>query len=112
VDSFGFGEFGRVSVPADESRLGMTVSAPAACEWYVTRWCASRRPEPSGLPPLSQRGFLFGGSTARFSGAMDWLSLHDTHDLTAVASRPIWRALTSTPVYHTNGSKPLRQGRA
>jgi N-(2-amino-2-carboxyethyl)-L-glutamate synthase len=38
---------------------------------------------------LARRGFLFGGSTGTVvSGALDWLSEHDTGELTAVALAP------------------------
>jgi len=38
---------------------------------------------------LAARGFLFGGSTGTvISGAMDWLTVHGSQDLTAVAIAP------------------------
>jgi len=99
VDSFGSGDIRRVARPEDDPRLGMTVRPPGWTSVRATRWCASRRPTPSGLPTAGQRGCLFGGSTGTVvSGAMDWLSGTGTSDLTAVAIAPdLGRALPRTP---------------
>jgi N-(2-amino-2-carboxyethyl)-L-glutamate synthase len=52
---------------------------------------------------LAGRGFLFGGSTGTVvSGAMDWLSLHGSHDLTAVAIAPDLGERYLDTVYHPN----------
>ena len=52
---------------------------------------------------LARRGFLFGGSTGTVvSGAMDWLSRHDTDDLTAVAIAPDLGERYLDTVYQTN----------
>jgi cysteine synthase len=52
---------------------------------------------------LARRGFLFGGSTGTVvSGAMDWLSRHDTGDLTAVAIAPDLGERYLDTVYQTN----------
>jgi cysteine synthase A len=52
---------------------------------------------------LAGRGFLFGGSTGTVvSGAMNWLSLHGSDDLTAVAIAPDFGERYLDTVYHTN----------
>ena len=52
---------------------------------------------------LATTGFLFGGSTGTVvSGAMDWLSLHGSPDLTAVAIAPDLGERYLDTVYHTN----------
>jgi 2,3-diaminopropionate biosynthesis protein SbnA len=52
---------------------------------------------------LAGKGFLFGGSTGTvISGAMSWLSLRDSQDLTAVAIAPDLGERYLDTVYHTN----------
>ncbi len=52
---------------------------------------------------LAGKGFLFGGSTGTvISGAMSWLSLHGSDDLTAVAIAPDLGERYLDTVYHTN----------
>ncbi len=52
---------------------------------------------------LAGKGFLFGGSTGTvISGAMSWLSLHGSGDLTAVAIAPDLGERYLDTVYHTN----------
>ena len=52
---------------------------------------------------LAGRGFLFGGSTGTvISGAMDWLTLHGSQDLTAVAIAPDFGERYLDTVYHAN----------
>jgi N-(2-amino-2-carboxyethyl)-L-glutamate synthase len=52
---------------------------------------------------LAGRGFLFGGSTGTvISGAMDWLTVHGSHDLTAVAIAPDFGERYLDTVYHAN----------
>ena len=53
-------------------------------------------------------GFLFGGSTGTVvSGAMDWLSLHGSQDLTAVAIAPDFGERYLDTVYHSNWVQDL-----
>jgi 2,3-diaminopropionate biosynthesis protein SbnA len=52
---------------------------------------------------LAATGFLFGGSTGTvISGAMDWLTLHGSQDLTAVAIAPDLGERYLDTVYHAN----------
>ena len=52
---------------------------------------------------LAGTGFLFGGSTGTVvSGAMDWLTLHGSQDLTAVAIAPDLGERYLDTVYHSN----------
>ncbi len=57
---------------------------------------------------LAATGFLFGGSTGTVvSGAMDWLTLHGSHDLTAVAIAPDFGERYLDTVYHSNWIRDL-----
>jgi len=111
VDSFGSvifgGSPGRRMIPG----LGMTVRPPLLDESYVDE--VVRVEEADSIracpPPGPGAGFLFGGSTGTVvpAGAMDWLSRHDTSDLTAVGHRARSGAsATSTPFIRPTGSKP------
>ena len=52
---------------------------------------------------LAGKGFLFGGSTGTVvSGAMDWLTLHGSQDLTAVAIAPDFGERYLDTVYQPN----------
>jgi cysteine synthase A len=52
---------------------------------------------------LAGKGFLFGGSTGTvISGALSWLSLHGSGDLTAVAIAPDLGERYLDTVYHAN----------
>jgi 2,3-diaminopropionate biosynthesis protein SbnA len=52
---------------------------------------------------LAGRGFLFGGSTGTvISGAMGWLTMHGSHDLTAVAIAPDFGERYLDTIYHAN----------
>ena len=52
---------------------------------------------------LAATGFLFGGSTGTVvSGAMGWLTLHGSQDLTAVAIAPDFGERYLDTVYHSN----------
>ena len=104
VDSFGSvifgGSPGRRMIPG----LGMTVRPPLLDESYVDE--VVRVEEADSIRAchrLARRGFLFGGSTGTVvSGAMDWLSRHDTSDLTAVAIAPDLGERYLDTVYQTN----------
>ena len=57
---------------------------------------------------LAATGFLFGGSTGTVvSGAMDWLTLHGSQDLTAVAIAPDFGERYLDTVYHSNWVRDL-----
>jgi N-(2-amino-2-carboxyethyl)-L-glutamate synthase len=57
---------------------------------------------------LAATGFLFGGSTGTVvSGAMDWLTLHGSQDLTAVAIAPDFGERYLDTVYHSNWIRDL-----
>jgi N-(2-amino-2-carboxyethyl)-L-glutamate synthase len=57
---------------------------------------------------LAAVGFLFGGSTGTVvSGAMDWLTLHGSQDLTAVAIAPDFGERYLDTVYHSNWIQDL-----
>jgi N-(2-amino-2-carboxyethyl)-L-glutamate synthase len=57
---------------------------------------------------LASTGFLFGGSTGTVvSGALDWLSLHGSQDLTAVAIAPDFGERYLDTVYHANWVQDL-----
>jgi cysteine synthase A len=52
---------------------------------------------------LAATGFLFGGSTGTVvSGALDWLTQHDAHGLTAVAIAPDFGERYLDTVYQAN----------
>jgi N-(2-amino-2-carboxyethyl)-L-glutamate synthase len=104
IDSFGSvifgGRPGRRMIPG----LGMTVRPPLLDESYVDE--VVRVEEADAIRAchrLARRGFLFGGSTGTVvSGAMDWLSRHDTSGLTAVAIAPDLGERYLDTVYQTN----------
>jgi cysteine synthase A len=104
VDSFGSAIFGgspgRRMIPG----LGMTMRPPLLDDSYVDE--VVRVDEADTIRAchrLARRGFLFGGSTGTVvSGAMDWLSRHDTSDLTAVAIAPDLGERYLDTVYQTN----------
>ncbi len=74
-----------------------------------TMWYGWRRPTPSGpaidwQPPDS----CSAAPPAPWScGALDWLSLHGSHDLTAVAIAPDFGERYLDTVYHTNWVQDL-----
>ncbi|MEV6737785.1 2,3-diaminopropionate biosynthesis protein SbnA [Streptomyces sp. NPDC051104] len=87
VGSVAFGgEPGRRMIPG----LGMSMRPPLLDESYVDEVIRVEEADTiRACHRLARRGFLFGGSTGTVvSGALDWLSRHDTRDLTAVAVAP------------------------
>jgi cysteine synthase A len=104
VDSFGSvifgGSPGRRMIPG----LGMTVRPPLLDDTYVDEVVRVEEADTiRACHRLARRGFLFGGSTGTVvSGAMDWLSRHDTADLTAVAIAPDLGERYLDTVYQTN----------
>jgi cysteine synthase A len=90
VDSAGSvtfgGKPGRRMIPG----LGMSIRPPLLDESYVDEVIQVEEADTvRACHRLARRGFLFGGSTGTVvSGAMDWLSRHQTPGLTAVAIAP------------------------
>jgi 2,3-diaminopropionate biosynthesis protein SbnA len=87
VGSVAFGGApGRRMIPG----LGMSIRPPLLDESYVDE--VIRVEEADTIRTchrLARHGFLFGGSTGTVvSGAMGWLTQHDTRELTAVAIAP------------------------
>ncbi len=101
VGSVSFGDPpGRRMVPG----LGMSVRPPLLDASYVDDVVRVEEADTvRACHRLARRGFLFGGSTGTVvSGAMDWLSRHDTADLTAVAIAPDLGERYLDTVYQTN----------
>jgi cysteine synthase A len=104
VDSVGSvifgGEPGRRMIPG----LGMSMRPPLLDESYVDEVVRVEEADTiRACHRLARRGFLFGGSTGTVvSGAMDWLSRHDTRDLTAVAIAPDLGERYLDTIYQTN----------
>ena len=91
---------GRRMIPG----LGTSVRPPMLDESYVDE--VIRVEEADTIRTchrLAAIGFLFGGSTGTVvSGAMDWLTLHGSQDLTAVAIAPDLGERYLDTVYHSN----------
>jgi N-(2-amino-2-carboxyethyl)-L-glutamate synthase len=104
VDSVGSVTFGgppgRRMIPG----LGMSVRPPMLEESYVDEVVRVEESDTiRACRRLAARGFLFGGSTGTVvSGAMGWLTLHASHDLTAVAIAPDFGERYLDTVYHTS----------
>ncbi|MDR3082440.1 MAG: 2,3-diaminopropionate biosynthesis protein SbnA, partial [Streptomyces sp.] len=87
VGSVAFGgKPGRRMIPG----LGMSMRPPLLDESFVDEVIRVEEADTiRACHRLARRGFLFGGSTGTVvSGAMDWLTRHDTRGLTAVAIAP------------------------
>ena len=84
--------------------LGMSVRPPLLDESYVDE--AVQVEEADSIRAchrLARRGFLFGGSTGTVvSGAMEWLALHGSPGLTAVAIAPDLGERYLDTVYQSN----------
>jgi 2,3-diaminopropionate biosynthesis protein SbnA len=109
VDSVGSVTFGgppgRRMIPG----LGTSVRPPMLDESYVDEvvW-VEEADTIRACHRLAARGFLFGGSTGTVvSGAMGWLTLHGSPDLTAVAIAPDFGERYLDTVYHTNWVQDL-----
>ena len=91
---------GRRMIPG----LGMSIRPPMLDESYVDEVVRVEEADTiRACHRLAGTGFLFGGSTGTVvSGAMDWLSLHGSQDLTAVAIAPDFGERYLDTVYHTN----------
>jgi N-(2-amino-2-carboxyethyl)-L-glutamate synthase len=104
VDSVGSvtfgGEPGRRMIPG----LGTSVRPPMLDESYVDEVVRVEEADTiRACHRLAGTGFLFGGSTGTvISGAMGWLSLHGSEQLTAVAIAPDFGERYLDTVYHAN----------
>jgi cysteine synthase A len=109
VDSVGSvtfgGEPGRRMIPG----LGMNVRPPMLDESYVDE--VVRVEEADTIRTchrLAGSGFLFGGSTGTVvSGAMGWLAMNGSQDLTAVAIAPDFGERYLDTVYQENWVQDL-----
>jgi N-(2-amino-2-carboxyethyl)-L-glutamate synthase len=91
---------GRRMIPG----LGTSVRPPMLDESYVDEVIRVEEADTiRACHRLAGTGFLFGGSTGTVvSGAMDWLSLHGSQDLTSVAIAPDLGERYLDTVYHSN----------
>jgi N-(2-amino-2-carboxyethyl)-L-glutamate synthase len=91
---------GRRMIPG----LGTSVRPPMLDESYVDEVIRVEEADTiRACHRLAATGFLFGGSTGTVvSGAMDWLTLHGSQDLTAVAIAPDLGERYLDTVYHSN----------
>jgi N-(2-amino-2-carboxyethyl)-L-glutamate synthase len=91
---------GRRMIPG----LGTSVRPPMLDESYVDDVVRVEEADTiRACHRLAATGFLFGGSTGTVvSGAMDWLTLHGSPDLTAVAIAPDFGERYLDTVYHSN----------
>ncbi|WP_328692111.1 2,3-diaminopropionate biosynthesis protein SbnA [Streptomyces caniferus] len=109
VDSVGSVTFGGAPGRRMIPGLGMSVHPPLLDESFVDE--AVRVAEADTVRAchqLARHGFLFGGSTGTVvSGAMDWLSRHDTRGLTAVAIAPDLGERYLDTIYHANWVQDL-----
>jgi 2,3-diaminopropionate biosynthesis protein SbnA len=109
VDTVGSVTFGgppgRRMIPG----LGMSVRPPMLDESYVDEVVRVEEADTiRACHRLAGKGFLFGGSTGTVvSGSMDWLTLHGSQDLTAVAIAPDFGERYLDTVYHTSWALDL-----
>lgn len=109
VDSVGSVAFGgnpgRRMIPG----LGMSMRPPLLDESYVDEVVRVEEADTiRACRRLARRGFLFGGSTGTVvSGAIDWLTLHGTRELTAVAVAPDLGERYLDTVYQDNWVQDL-----
>jgi N-(2-amino-2-carboxyethyl)-L-glutamate synthase len=84
--------------------LGMNVRPPMLDDSYVDDVVLVEEADTiRACHRLVGTGFLFGGSTGTVvSGAMDWLTLHGSQDLTAVAIAPDFGERYLDTVYQPN----------
>jgi 2,3-diaminopropionate biosynthesis protein SbnA len=99
------GPAGRRMIPG----LGTSVRPPMLDESYVDDVVRVEEADTiRACHRLAATGFLFGGSTGTvISGAMDWLTLHGSQDLTAVAIAPDLGERYLDTVYHANWVQDL-----
>ena len=94
------GPAGRRMIPG----LGTSVRPPMLDESFVDDVVRVEEADTiRACHRLAATGFLFGGSTGTVvSGAMDWLTLHGSQDLTAVAIAPDFGERYLDTVYQAN----------
>jgi 2,3-diaminopropionate biosynthesis protein SbnA len=104
VDSVGSVTFGGAPGRRMIPGLGTSVRPPMLDESYVDDVVRVEEADTiRACYRLAGRGFLFGGSTGTVvSGAMRWLTLHHSQDLTAVAIAPDFGERYLDTVYHAN----------
>ncbi|MEU9117861.1 2,3-diaminopropionate biosynthesis protein SbnA [Streptomyces sp. NPDC048483] len=106
VGSVAFGDApGRRMIPG----LGMSVRPPLLDESFVDEAVhVTEADTVRTCHRLARHGFLFGGSTGTVvSGAMGWLSRHDTRGLTAVAIAPDLGERYLDTIYQANWVQDL-----
>jgi cysteine synthase A len=109
VDSVGSVTFGGAPGRRMIPGLGMSVRPPLLDESYVDEVIHVEEADTiRACHRLARRGFLFGGSTGTVvSGAMGWLTQHDTRDLTSVAIAPDLGERYLETIYQTNWLQDL-----
>jgi N-(2-amino-2-carboxyethyl)-L-glutamate synthase len=109
VDSVGSVTFGGVPGRRMIPGLGTSVRPPMLDESYVDDVVRVEEADTiRACHRLAGTGFLFGGSTGTVvSGALGWLTLHGTQELTAVAIAPDFGERYLDTVYHTNWVQAL-----
>ncbi len=109
VDSAGSVTFGQPPGRRMIPGLGMNMRPPLLDESFIDDVVHVEEADTvRSCHRLAKSGFLFGGSTGTVvSGAMDWLSQHDTHALTSVAIAPDLGERYLDTVYQTNWLQDL-----
>jgi N-(2-amino-2-carboxyethyl)-L-glutamate synthase len=109
VDSVGSVSFGGAPERRMIPGVGMSFRPPMLDESYVDDVVRVEEADTiRACHRLAGRGFLFGGSTGTVvSGAMGWLSLHGSQDLTAVAIAPDFGERYLDTVYQANWVRDL-----
>ncbi len=104
VDSVGSVTFGGAPGRRMIPGLGTSVRPPLLDTNYVDEViCVEEADAIRACHQMASRGFLFGGSTGTVvSGATNWLTLHDTQELTAVAIAPDLGERYLDTIYQTN----------
>jgi cysteine synthase A len=109
VDSVGSVTFGGAPGRRMIPGLGTSVRPPMLDESYVKDVVRVEEADTiRACYRLAGTGFLFGGSTGTVvSGALDWLVLHGSQDLTAVAIAPDFGERYLDTVYYANWVQDL-----
>jgi 2,3-diaminopropionate biosynthesis protein SbnA len=109
VDSVGSVTFGGPSGRRMIPGLGTSVRPPMLDQSYVDDVVRVEESDTiRACHRLANTGFLFGGSTGTVvCGALGWLSLHGSQDLTAVAIAPDFGERYLDTVYHANWVQDL-----
>jgi cysteine synthase A len=109
VDSVGSVTFGGAPGRRMIPGVGMSFPPPMLDESYVDEVVRVEEADTiRACHRLAGTGFLFGGSTGTVvSGAMDWLRVHGSQDLTAVAIAPDFGERYLDTVYQTNWVRDL-----